>query len=103
MLLVDHDYADFGKYEAVDTVHYPVYTNNMVNITLSANEESIAKARRLANSRNTSLNVMFREWLDHLSSTNDTESVSKRLNALWEKTTYKSDGRKLTREEMNER
>jgi hypothetical protein len=85
-------------------VHYIVYTNIMKNITFSAKEDAIEKARRIAKQKNSTLNEMFREWLDDINNHQSIDSdVTKKLHDLWDRTSYISDGKKLTREEMHER
>jgi hypothetical protein len=54
------------------------------NITLSADEELIEKARAVAASENSTLNQVFREWLEHYQSRADSaleyRSVMDRLS-----------------------
>ncbi len=74
----------------------------MKNITLSAEEAKIEKARRIADERHTSLNQMFRDWLDSL------ETQSRKgeafLNFVKEaQGSYEVGNRKFSRDEMNER
>jgi hypothetical protein len=76
----------------------------MKNITFSAKEEAIEKARKVAIRQHRTLNELFREWLDGI----DTEAIkdetaTSRLNALWEQTNYLRVGKKLSHDEMNER
>ena len=75
----------------------------MKNITLSAQDDLIDKARRIATTRNSSLNIMFREWLEGLNNSHAQNTEEDRLKDLWEKTNYARVGKKLSREEMNER
>jgi hypothetical protein len=70
------------------------------NITLSADEQAIERAREVARSEHKTLNDAFREWLIHYG--------SRRISAAEVKELYDSlrhvdAGRKFTREEMNER
>ena len=70
------------------------------NITLSADEEVIRKARKKAQKENTTINEQFRIWLSRFI------DADKRLNnydALMEKLSYASSGKKFSRDEMNER
>jgi len=70
------------------------------NITLSADEEVIRKARKKAQKENTTVNEQFRLWLSRFI------NVDKRLNdfdALMNKLNYVSSGTKFSREELNER
>jgi hypothetical protein len=79
-----------------------VYTSNtMKNITLSAPEELIEKARQQAADKGTTLNNEFREWLK--SQTVSVEDKVAIYEQLMKKLSYVNAGRKFTREEMNER
>ena len=73
----------------------------MKNITLSADEDLIERARAAAQAQNKTLNTMFREWLDQVASRPDAaknyEELMKRLRHV------NTGGRKFTRDEMNER
>lgn len=75
----------------------------MKNITLSAQDDLIDKARRIAANRNSSLNIMFREWLEGLNNSETHNVREDRLKELWKKTNYARVGKRLSREEMNER
>jgi len=72
----------------------------MKNITYSANEETIDRAREVARSRRKTLNELFREWLEDIANRN---SSVKEYDALMKRLKYVDAGRKFTREEMNER
>jgi plasmid stability protein len=79
-----------------------VYTaNTMKNITLSAPEELIEKARQRAANKGTTLNNEFREWLK--AQTISGEDRVANYEQLMKKLSYVNAGRKFTREEMNER
>lgn len=74
------------------------------NITLSADEALIREARRQAALQNTTLNVLFRDWLEQYvaqdeaareASVRQYEELVQRLGPRFV--------RKYTREEMNER
>lgn len=70
------------------------------NITLSAEEILIKKAREKARKKHSTLNNMFRKWLkDSLNNS----TVSEDYNKFMKSKNYASSGRKFTREEMNER
>ncbi len=84
-------------------VHHTVYTINMKNITFSAKEETIENARKVAARQHRTLNELFREWLDSVNQETSDEAVSGNLNSLWEQTGYLRVGKKLSRDEMNER
>jgi len=55
-----------------------------MNITLSIDDELLARARKLAAERNTSLNNMVREQLRHLTSAADQQRLVDQLEALWQ-------------------
>jgi hypothetical protein len=70
------------------------------NITLSAEEELIRKARSKAAREKKSLNTVFREWLARYVGQ---EISSQRYLDLMDRVSYAKPGRKFSREEMNER
>lgn len=73
----------------------------MKNITLSADEHIIARARQTAQSEHRTLNDAFREWLEQYTSQNaDVEAYDRVMQRL---RGHVVAGRKFTREEMNER
>jgi hypothetical protein len=75
------------------------------NITLSADEALIREARRQAALENTTLNALFREWLERYV-VKDEESgkeAVRQYEELMERLSHINAGRKFTREEMNER
>jgi len=71
------------------------------NITLSADEHLIERARETARAERRTLNDAFREWLQEYTSRNGDleryDQLMKRLRG------HVVAGRKFTREEMNER
>ena len=77
-----------------------VYTRPVRNVTLSANEAAIERAREVARDENRTLNDAFREWLEWYGSRRVTRE---QVEALYERLKYVNAGRKFTREEMNER
>ena len=72
----------------------------MKNITLSAKDELIERAREVANQRKSTLNALFREWLADLVRQQDRETKLRELDV---RLGYANSGGKFTREEMNER
>lgn len=70
------------------------------NITLSADEEVIRKARGIAHQRHTSLNELFRGWLGELTRESGSAGIYDRL---MERLSERRSGRAFSREEMNER
>lgn len=77
-----------------------VYTILVKNITLTADEHLIEQARKAAADRHTTLNAMFREWLEDVAGRRER---LRRFDEAMERTKYFSVDRKYTREEMNER
>ena len=73
----------------------------MRNITLSADENLIEEARRRAAAQETTLNAQFRLWLaDYVGRDRQAAQAMRTIRELRGKLRV---GRKLTREEMNER
>jgi hypothetical protein len=84
----------------VDNYTAFVYTSHVRNITFSANEEAIERAREVARTEHKTLNDAFREWLQWYAS----RTVKRReIESLFERLKYADAGRKFTRDEMNER
>ncbi|MEO9869013.1 hypothetical protein [Ekhidna sp.] len=73
----------------------------MKNITFSADETLIKKARERARKENTTLNQRFREWLEDYSR-NQAKNKEKELKEIFEKMSFPI-GAPFTRDEMNER
>ena len=72
----------------------------MKNITFSADEELIEKARAVARARRKTLNVAFREWLEQFA----TQSGSgAEYDSLMQRLQHVEAGRRFTSDEMNER
>jgi len=72
----------------------------MKNITLSAEESEIERAREIARQRSTTLNQLFREWLATL--IQDPERASS-YDRLMERLSGVKSGGRFSRDEMNER
>lgn len=72
----------------------------MKNITLSADEELIEAARAQAKAENTTLNEQFRLWLAGYARKQHMQRYEEVMSGLRGKVVV---GRKLTRDEMNER
>ncbi|MBN1290416.1 MAG: hypothetical protein JXB48_01130 [Candidatus Latescibacteria bacterium] len=70
------------------------------NITMSAEEELIRKAREKANKEHTTLNASFRQWLKQYINRN-TKTID--FDTFMEQLNYAEPGRKFSREELNER
>ena len=72
------------------------------NITLSADEQLIARAREKAGAAHTTLNVEFRKWLESYASAQDDAAVTKFRDVMQQLGDVDA-GRNFTRDEMNER
>ncbi len=70
------------------------------NITLSAEERLIWKAREKARRERTTLNDNFRRWLKQYVNANN---GSKDYDVLMKSLNYAASGKSFTRDEMNER
>ncbi|MBN2415233.1 hypothetical protein JXO52_05300 [bacterium] len=70
------------------------------NITLSAEEQLIKKAREKAQQEHSTLNARFRQWLrQYAMNSSKTTDYEQFMNSL----DYASPGKKFTRDELNER
>jgi len=72
----------------------------MKNLTLSADENLIEKARLIARSQRRTLNAAFREWLEQFTAS-DGDLGS--YDTLMKRLSHVKAGRHFTRDEMNER
>jgi len=70
------------------------------NITFTADKDKIRRAREKANAENTTLNVVFRQWLEKYVERPET---SDEFTALMAELAYVKPGRNFTRAELNER
>ncbi len=70
------------------------------NITLSAEETLIARAREQAEQRGTTLNAEFRLWLAAFA---EQERTAHGYNELMGRLDYARPGRRFSREELNAR
>ena len=77
-----------------------MYTIFVKNVTLSADERLIEQARIAAAERHTTLNAMFRDWLEDVAGR---ERRVRAFSEIIERTKYVDVGRKFTRDELNER
>ena len=68
------------------------------NITLSAPEEVIEGARLRAKAQGSSLNALFRSWLERLAGSGKTD-----YDELMSKLQHINSGKTFTRDELNER
>lgn len=72
------------------------------NITLSADEQLISRAREKAVATQTTLNVEFRKWLETYAGTQDEAAVTRFRNVMAQFANLDA-GRSFSRDEMNER
>ena len=77
-----------------------MYTIIVRNITFSADETEIDRAREVARSEHKTLNDAFREWLAQYASRSVREEE---IAELYRSLRHVRAGRKFTRDEMNER
>ncbi len=93
--------AHGALYEYTKIVYTTIEVRIMLkNITLSADERLIEKARKKAMKNNTTLNELFRHWL--INYTVD-KNLADELDQFLVETGYASSGRSFTRDELNER
>jgi hypothetical protein len=72
----------------------------MKNVTLSADEDLIERARTIARTKRTTLNQEFRDWLARFAAS---EGGVQSFDALMNDLHAVNAGRRYTRDEMNER
>jgi len=72
----------------------------MKNITLSADEDLIEKARVVARAQRRTLNAAFRDWLGQFAAS---EGDAQSFDALMRRLRHVNAGRRFTREDLNER
>ena len=73
-----------------------------MNVTLSIDDQTVARARQLAQQRGTSLNQMIRDYLDSLTASDPAQTVAE-LRRLWQEEQGNSGGWKWNREELYDR
>ena len=90
-----------GGFISARGVRYIVSASNrMKNITLSADEDLIERARRVARSQHKTLNDAFREWLTHYTGQ---AGAAQEFDSLMERVRHVRARRHFSRDEMNER
>ena len=84
-----------------DSAHeFRVHCFRMKNITLSADEDLIERARSIARGQRRTLNDAFREWLAQFTqSAGDAQG----FDALMKRMNHVNAGRHFSRDELNER
>ena len=70
------------------------------NITFSADELVIGRAREMARRQKTPLNIVFRRWIEAYAAAADSAD---KYDQVMEKLRYAKAGRRFSREELNER
>jgi len=73
-----------------------------MNVTLSIDDQTLARARQLAQRRGMSLNEMIRDYLETLTSSDPADAVAE-LERLWSEEEGDSGGWKWNREELYDR
>jgi hypothetical protein len=71
-----------------------------MNVTFSAADEDVTRARKIAHEHGTTLNEEFRRWLKQYATSDER---AQRLNQLFEDLADWRPGRTWTREERNAR
>jgi hypothetical protein len=77
-----------------------VYTGFVRNVTLSAEEALIEKARLVAKSQHKTLNAAFRDWLEQYAAQ---AGAGAAVDALMRRLRHVRSAGPYTRDEMNER
>lgn len=77
-----------------------MYTGNVRNITLSAEDDLIDRARLRAAQEKTTLNAAFREWLNRYAGR---ETGSHEYARLMKRLSHVRSSKSFSRDEMNER
>lgn len=72
----------------------------MKNITLSADEDVIERARSIARGQRRTLNAAFREWLTQFA---QSEGNAQGFDALMKQIQYVDAGKHFSRDDLNER
>ncbi len=73
-----------------------------MNVTVSMDDRVVAKARRIAGARGTTLDQLISDHLDELTRVGDVDSMVRELDAMWSERTYRSQA-PWSREEAHER
>jgi hypothetical protein len=72
------------------------------NVTVSAEDNLIKRAKERARKENKTLNGLFNEWLHQYTENQDTNSA-KEFEDFMDRVKYANPGRTFSREEMNAR
>ena len=73
-----------------------------MNVTLSIDDRVVAKARRVAAARGTTLDRLVSDHLAELARVDDVDAMVRELDAMWSERTYRSQA-PWSREEAHER
>jgi len=93
--------ADFKKQHLLTVRSVRTYPVSM-NVTLSIDEKTLARARQLAQQEGTSLNQMIRDYLQSLTADDPAQAVAE-IERLWSEEEGDSHGWKWNREEAYDR
>lgn len=74
-----------------------------MNLTLSIDDQTVARARRVAESMGKSVNQLVREYLESLTESGDAERDIDELSRLSKRGKGRSRGWKFSRDEIHER
>lgn len=74
-----------------------------MNVTLSVDEDLIARARRFAEQRGTSLNQLIRDYLEELTAREARYTALAELESLWKREPGGSGGRTWDRDSLYDR
>jgi hypothetical protein len=74
-----------------------------MNLTLSLDEDTVARAREVAKASGKSLNQLVREYIQSLAGTPDPEVTIARLHELWAEAGGDSKGQKICRDDAYDR
>jgi len=74
-----------------------------MEVTLSIDDETLARIRDLADRRGTSVDQLIRSYLEDLASDRSDDRLAEKLTDLWATSSGNSGGRTWTREEIHER
>ena len=73
-----------------------------MNITLSVDQDVVARARSVAEQQGTSLNALIRSYLETLAGRRALQQLASALEAIWQEEPGRSGGRRLRREDAYE-
>jgi hypothetical protein len=74
-----------------------------MNVTLAIDEKLLARARRVARQRKTTLNQLVRDYLERLTAGSDAPTVAAEFERLWAEEQGHSRGWKWNREDLHDR